>query len=439
MKFITAVSAALSLSSTVLANLPPVTVKGNAFFANNQRFFIRGVDYQPGGSSNASDPLADETICKRDIVEFKKLAINAVRVYTVDNSVSHDACMAALAEAGIYLILDVNTPKYSINRAEPGPSYNAMYLQSIFAAIDSFASYTNTLAFFSGNEVINDDNTTNTAPYVKAVTRDMRKYIKSRGYRQIPVGYSAADVADNRMEMAHYMNCGSDDERSDFFAFNDYSWCDQSSYTISGWDQKVANFSDYSIPLFLSEFGCNKNKRTFTDQIKAMYSDPYAAVFSGGLVYEYSQEASNYGLVEIDDGSVKELADFTALQGAYSTTPIPTGNLGFSTTKSPSQCPPSGPSWDVSGTDLPPFPSAAQVYMTKGAGKGPGLSGAGSQNAGPAASGTAPEGQPSGTGSVSQGGTKKGAASSTLAGGAVLSMWAATCLVGVSLFATLFL
>jgi 1,3-beta-glucanosyltransferase GAS5 len=29
-------------------NTPPVSVKGNAFFANNQRFYVRGVDYQPG-------------------------------------------------------------------------------------------------------------------------------------------------------------------------------------------------------------------------------------------------------------------------------------------------------------------------------------------------------------------------------------------------------
>lgn len=29
-------------------SLPPVTVKGNAFFAGNDRFYIRGVAYQPG-------------------------------------------------------------------------------------------------------------------------------------------------------------------------------------------------------------------------------------------------------------------------------------------------------------------------------------------------------------------------------------------------------
>jgi hypothetical protein len=157
--------------------------------------------------------------------------------------------MGLLDDAGIYLALDVNTPKYSINRADPEISYNDVYLQNLFATVDAFAGYTNTLLFFSGNEVINDDATTACAPYVKATTRDLRQYISSNGYRSIPVGYSAADVDSNRLEMAQYMNCGSDDERSDFFAFNDYSWCDPSSFTKSGWDKKVKTYASYSIPL----------------------------------------------------------------------------------------------------------------------------------------------------------------------------------------------
>ena len=181
--------------------------------------------------------------------KFQDLGLNTIRVYTVDNTADHDECMNALADAGIYLALDVNTPKYSLNRAEPQKSYNEVYLQSLFATIDKFANYDNTLLFFSGNEVINDDTTTTCAPYVKAVTRDMKSYIKSRGYRSIPVGYSAADVDSNRFEMAEYMNCGDDAVRSDFFAFNDYSWCDPSSFTTSGWDQKVEKFSNYSLPL----------------------------------------------------------------------------------------------------------------------------------------------------------------------------------------------
>ena len=128
-------------------------------------------------------------------------------------------------------------------------SYNDVYLQSVFATIDTFQKYDNTLLFYSANEVINDDSTTFAAPYVKAVTRDMKAYIKARSYRSIPVGYSAADVESNRYQMATYMNCGNDAVRSDFFAFNDYSWCDPSSFTISGWDKKVQTFSNYSIPI----------------------------------------------------------------------------------------------------------------------------------------------------------------------------------------------
>jgi hypothetical protein len=175
--------------------------------------------------------------------------VNTIRVYAVDNSANHDECMQALAAAGIYLVLDVNTPLYSLNRIDVAVSYNAMYLQSVFATIDAFAQYSNTLAFFSGNEVINAPNTTNTAPYIKAVTRDMKQYIGERGYRQIPVGYSAADVSQNQYYMGQYMDCGPAPSRSDFYAINNYEWCDPSSYTTSGWDVLVQQYSNYSLPL----------------------------------------------------------------------------------------------------------------------------------------------------------------------------------------------
>jgi 1,3-beta-glucanosyltransferase GAS5 len=205
-----------------------------------------------GGSSANVDSLADVQVCQRDIAEFQALGINTIRVYSVDNSANHDECLNMLANAGIYLALDVNTPQYSLNRLDPaaiGRSYNDVYLQSVFATVDAFAKYDNTLLFFSGNEVINDSSTTFAAPYIKAVTRDLRQYIKARGYRNIPVGYSAADIEENRYEMAAYMNCDVDDVRSDFFSFNDYEWCYPSSFQKSGWDQQVAAFENYSIPL----------------------------------------------------------------------------------------------------------------------------------------------------------------------------------------------
>ncbi|KAI5369871.1 Putative glucanosyltransferase, glycoside hydrolase superfamily [Septoria linicola] len=403
-------------SKSSSGSLPAVTVKGNAFFAGDERFYIRGVDYQPGGSSEAEDPIADTATCQRDIAEFQKLGVNTIRVYTVDNTANHDECMSALADAGIYLALDVNTPKYSINRDKPAQSYNPTYLQSIFATIDAFAKYDNTLLFFSGNEVINADNNTNCAPYIKAVTRDMKQYIGSMGYRSIPVGYSAADVESNRFEMAQYMNCGTDDQRSDFYAFNDYSWCDPSSFTTSGWDQKVKQYSDYSIPLFLSEYGCITNQRKF-GEVASLYSDKMTSVYSGGLVYEYSEEGSGYGLVTISGDSISESDDFAALANAFSQTKPPSGDGGYKSNGSPSECPTQSDTWEVedfTGQDLPAIPEEAEKYMKSGAGKGPGLTGSGSQDAGGASTGTASPGSGSVTATAKAGATSSGAASGSL-------------------------
>ena len=401
-------------------------IGSTALFAGKDRFYIRGVDYQPGGSSKVADPIADQAGCTRDIEEFKKLGINTVRVYTIDNTASHDGCMSALADAGIYLVLDVNTPKYSLNRAVPGPSYNDVYLQSLFATIDAFANYTNTLAFFSGNEVVNDGPSSAAAPYVKAVTRDLRSYISARGYRPIPVGYSAADVNTNRLEMAEYMNCGTPDERSDFFAFNDYSWCDPSSFHESGWEQKVKNFTGYGLPLFLSEYGCNTHTRAF-EEVAALYSTDMTGVYSGGLVYEYSQEDSNYGLVTISGNSVSENADFQALMAAFKNTTNPSGDGGYNSTGGASGCPAfASPNWLVMNDTLPAIPEPAKKYFTSGAGAGPGLAGTGSQNAGTASSATASAGSGSVTGSTTYSGASSTATGKSAAGQLSPPGWSST-------------
>jgi len=221
----------------------------------------------------------------------------------------------------------------------------------------------------------------------------MKSYINSMGYRQIPVGYSAADVEENRYDMATYMNCGTDDQRSDFFAFNDYSWCDPSSFTISGWDQKVQQYRNYGLPLFLSEYGCIKSTRKF-EEVASLYSSQMTSVYSGGLVYEYSEEGSGYGLVNINGNSVSETPDFSALQSALAKTQ-PSGDGGYKETTSPSKCPRRSNTWEVTdftGEELPTIPQGAVKYMSNGAGKGPGLSGPGSQNAGGTSTGTASPG-----------------------------------------------
>ena len=63
-----------------------------------------------------------------DIQESTNL--DSLRVYSVDPTLNHDACMSYLAAAGIYLIVDVNSPLagQSLNRYEPWTTYTQDYL-----------------------------------------------------------------------------------------------------------------------------------------------------------------------------------------------------------------------------------------------------------------------------------------------------------------------
>lgn len=338
--------------------------------------------------------------------------------------------MSALAAAGMYLALDVNNGHYAINRADPKTSYNEAYLQSVFATIDAFAGYSNTLLFFSGNEVINTAQNSNSAPYIKAVTRDMRQYLAARKYRQIPVGYSAADVQVNRFQTAQYMNCGSDTNAlSDFYAFNDYEWCDPNTFTGSGWAANVQQYGNYSIPLFLSEYGCIKTARHF-QETGALYNTEMTSVYSGGLVYEYSNEADNlgFGLVNITSSTeVSTLPDFSALQTALKNAPSPSGDGGAKTGGSISPCPPTGPNWNISpftGEQLPAIPGNAAKFMSAGAGKGLGINGGNSiENGGQESSGIAvPNSGPSvANHGLTQAGSSTSSSSSTSSTGAAVS------------------
>ena len=159
------------------------------------------------------------------------------------------------------------------------------------------------------------------------------------------------------------------------------------------------------IILSLSEFGCNINTRKF-GAVKSLYSSDTTAVYSGGLVYEYSQEESKYGLVTISGSTVSELPDFTALKSAYANQPNPTGDGGYKKSGKASTCPAQSANWAVANDNLPAIPEPAKKYMTQGAGTGPGLLGLGSQTAGTPSTG----GAQAGSGSVSGSPPKKAAA-----------------------------
>lgn len=247
--------------------------------------------------------------------------MNTIRVYNLDPDVDHTECASIFNAAGIYMVIDVNSPldNESLNRAEPWTSYNPIYLERTFKCVSAFMSFPNTLAFFSGNEVINEDSHPEAPRYMRAVTRDIKEYIKAHSDREIPVGYSAADVRPLLGPSYDIMACALSNEttssKMDFFGLNSYAWCGNSNMEDAEYDVLIERFGNSTIPIFMSEYGCNQvTPRVFTE-VGALYSTEMMGVFSGGVVYEYSQEPNNYGLVEIDDnGDVEIFVDYDNLQ-----------------------------------------------------------------------------------------------------------------------------
>jgi len=358
------------------ATLPPIVIKGaKMFYSNNgTQFYIKGVAYQSGvgaaGSTTSTsstttdyvDPLANPTTCSRDIPYLQELGANAIRTYAIDPTADHSQCMAMLDAAGIYVISDLGEPDLSINRESP--AWNTQLFTRYQGVIDTLAPYTNVIGFFAGNEVTNNLSYTGASAFVKAAVRDSKAYIASKNYRSsLGVGYAADDDETVRTDVAAYFNCGDVADQIDFRGYNIYEWCGDSNYVTSGYITRTQEFENYSVPAFFAEYGCNTQGggaagRMFTE-VAALYGPQMSPVFSGGFVYEYFEEANDYGLASaINDNTVSTLADFNAWSTQIAAvSPTGVNSASYSPTNTVGQaCPTVGSSWQAAASALPPTP-----------------------------------------------------------------------------------
>ncbi|GAO18256.1 uncharacterized protein UV8b_01270 [Ustilaginoidea virens] len=275
------------------AALSPVEAYGNKFFnKDGSQFFIKGVAYQ----LVPQDPLVDTEQCKRDFSLMRELGVNTIRVYHVDDDGKHDGCMKAMDDAGIYLLVDLDTFDTYIEAT--GLYWNSTQYERYSKVMDAFQSYDNVLGFFIGNENIAKKDDSPAAPFLKAAARDLKAYRDGKGYRKIPVGYSAADIVQLRPMLQDYLTCGGNSsEIVDFFALNSYSWCDPSSYKTSSYDKLEEYAKDFPVPIFFSETGCNVPGPRLWDDQDAIFSSPMVSDWSGAIIYEWIQEQNHYGLI----------------------------------------------------------------------------------------------------------------------------------------------
>ena len=314
---------------------------------------------------------------------MQSLGVNTIRIYNLDPTINHDMCVSIFNSVGIYMLIDVNSPlpNQSLDPGNLASSYSSTYLNHIFAVVEAFKNYPNTLGFFGGNEVMNTPSTGQTVPpYLRAVTRDLKDYIAKNSPRMIPVGYSAADVSEILTDSWAYLSCdingdSKDPSRIDFFGLNSYSWCGPTSptanYQASSYDKLITNFGNTSIPIFFSEYGCNKVEPRVFDEVPVLYGN-MTSVMSGGLVYEYYQETdNNFGLVAFyDNGTSQLLVDYDNLQKQYNSLDIKAlESMNSSATNI--QSPKCSSSLLSSGTfnssfTLPSIPSGGQTLIDHG-------------------------------------------------------------------------
>lgn len=313
---------------SVVASVPPIVIRGNKFFnsSDGSQFFIKGVAYQRNRREGEVydvtlgpryiDSLAEPSLCLRDLEYLKELGVNTVRVYQIDSDQSHDVCMNAFANSGIYVLADLGEPEQSINRDDP--HWDLDLYERFTSVVDAMSSYPNVLGFYIGNEVITSPLNSDSAPFVKAAVRDIKRYVRNMGYRGIPIGYSSNDDAATRLELANYFVCdeyNGTDSAVDFYSLNMFEWCGYSSFATSGYKERTIEFAQLPVPVFFSEFGCNTvTPRPFTE-MESLYGPSMLKVWSGGIVYEFFQNENKYGLVEeTSPGVLRKLDDYRIVQ-----------------------------------------------------------------------------------------------------------------------------
>ncbi|KAL2366528.1 hypothetical protein RJZ56_000573 [Blastomyces dermatitidis] len=284
------------------------------------------------------DPLVDPEQCKLDSSLMKELGANAIRVYHVDPNGDPDECMKALADAGIYLFVDLDDFPTQIE--EQSPIWSQKQVDAFKLTLDELQKYGNTAGVFVGSEVFTVANDSAASPYFLAAARDIGAYRDSKDYRRIPVGYSAADIAELCPMLRNYLVCREDEsERLDSFA---------STRT--------------------NETGCNTVRPRDFDDLNTILGPEMTGTWSGALVYEWIEELNNYGLITYGKVPEGDTSNPSALDG-FSRRGAPTPvNPDFTNLKSrfatldPTGVALSDYSDRASEVTAPPCPNSTPIY-----------------------------------------------------------------------------
>jgi hypothetical protein len=321
-----------------------ISTSGKAFVdESGNRFVVRGVALSASGAPGLGidDILADAhnaLMVNTIIPVLTKLNVNCIRVYQVNPQNSHALSMTSLEEAGIYVMVGLATPTYSVKQMTAEYNYGTFLHAS--QVVDEFQAYDNTLCFSVGNEVefpgqqasnlnaVKSAATTDAqivsqtltlelavAQAMKSLSRDIKAYITSKTYRAIPVGAAMQDGPQTSWEstnpvayqvgligtnhIAEYYASGDSTERMDFIGINSYRYQSGLSGMHRAYDTLAAECSTLPVPVVLTETGALAQPRTWAI-VPEMYTraELYPQL-SGQVAFQLLEEGAGYGLYDV--------------------------------------------------------------------------------------------------------------------------------------------
>jgi hypothetical protein len=137
-------------------------------------------------------------------------------------------------------------------------------------------------------------------------------------------------------------------------------WCGNSTFQASYAGTNTA-FTNFNIPAYFSEFGCNTSPPRLWTEVAALFSPQMNQIWSGGMAFSYFPSTGNFGMIALspDGTTVTPNGDFTLLQQQYGNATLPTtpSQSSAGQTQFPA-C--AGPTTSfLASNTLPPTPNAA--------------------------------------------------------------------------------
>ncbi|KAK5119835.1 hypothetical protein LTR85_007161 [Meristemomyces frigidus] len=324
----------------------PIITRGNAFYRDGKRFFIKGISYIPRRRQDVDpfdwdaklDPLTDDRAeeLRKNIPLLHELGVNSISVQHLDSSKEHSKALKLLEKAGIYVAVTVcdsieappqarpaNNPQDFDTEFDTAPHFRRKMIRDTFTLVSQLADHPNILGFTVSGDVVGLPLVSKMAEVLRACVRDIKRFLKlRRGGRQVPVGISAADRLINRFAHLQYFSAGDPHERADYFAPDCWSWAGKSSFQISGWKNMVEGFERTSpMPMFLNAYGTNVVKPRIWAEVLCLYSPDMTGVFSGGFAYTFFDYARSggYGVVAVSEGGRRRTKrrDFSSLESKF--------------------------------------------------------------------------------------------------------------------------